>query len=198
MIHTYCIIAHTYTVSYAYVRKYMTGGCGKSHSECLVPIWIFSLLWTWRLVRRLVWGVAHTWPVSGSICLLLGQHLQTTDNNIVAFSLWKWSYYEKCNTVQLKNLCVPTLHWLHICTDMCTCTSSLETVLDSCSISCPWLMWGGISDWCLCSIYMYIHEKHVHSTLAKQENLERIERTPPHKPTPYQHFMLLSSILKYM
>ena len=32
-----------------------------------------------------------------------------------------------------------------------------------------------------------MHEKHVHSTLAKQENLERIERNPPHKPIPYQH-----------
>ena len=26
----------------------------------------------------------------------------------------------------------------------------------------------------------FIHEKHVHSTLAKQENSERIERNPPH------------------
>ena len=26
----------------------------------------------------------------------------------------------------------------------------------------------------------HIHEKHMHSTLAEQENLDRIERNPPH------------------
>ena len=30
------------------------------------------------------------------------------------------------------------------------------------------------------SYKIHIHEKHVHSTLAKQEKLERIERNPPH------------------
>ena len=33
-------------------------------------------------------------------------------------------------------------------------------------------------------MYFYMHEKHVHSTLAKQENSERIERNPPINPLP--------------
>ena len=37
--------------------------------------------------------------------------------------------------------------------------------------------------------FLVVHERHVRSTLAKQENLERIERTPPHKPTPFQHYI---------
>ena len=33
------------------------------------------------------------------------------------------------------------------------CTSSLATVRESCSMSWPWLMLGGISDWRFCSFY---------------------------------------------
>ena len=59
------------------------------------------------------------------------------------------------------------------------------------SLGVPYLQSQGEAE-ALCSVLNYtgvsvlhmyihcIHEKHVHSTLAKQEKLERIERNPPH------------------
>ena len=42
--------------------------------------------------------------------------------------------------------------------------------LSLCKTYCDNDSWQGV----------HVHEKHVHSTLAKQEKLERIERNPPH------------------
>ena len=42
---------------------------------------------------------------------------------------------------------------------------------------------------------LHVHEKHVHSTLAKQENSDRIERNPPKWPTPYKHHIHKSRTL---
>ena len=39
---------------------------------------------------------------------------------------------------------------------------------------------------------VYVHEKHVHSTLAKQENSERIERNPPINMHVHVHLCALA------